>query len=208
MSGLSGSIPSFLLPDGHALTYHQHRAILPPALGHSAIQTAPAHKKEQATGVRWLGWTGMLACLRSPAYPIHVATDTCSLDQSFLISVNGFQLDIASGSSGGTCLAPPARHKAASAGRGVVGQKRKRGGRHSRQEAVSAHGRIRVHSPPPFPLRPRPAGPTLFPPISCPAVLWLLGQAGNKVLQIRGTGGLAALPTVGTTTAASEIGAG
>ena len=51
----------------------------------------------------------------------------------------------------------------------------------------------RVHSPPPFPLRLRQAGPTLLPPISCPAVLWLLGQAGNKVLQIRGTGGSAAL---------------
>jgi len=155
-----------------------------------------------------LWWTGMLACLRSPAYPIHVATDTCSLDQSFLISVNGFQLDIASGSCGGTCLAPPARYNPASAGRGVVGQNRKLAGQHCGQGAVSARGRIRVHSPPPFPLRPRQAGPTLFPPISCPAVLWLLGQAGNKVLRIRGTGGLAALPAVGTTTAASEIGAG
>ena len=150
----------------------------------------------------------MLACLRSPAYPIHVATDTCSLDQSFLILVNAFQLDIASGSSVGTCLAPPARYNPASAGRGVVGQNQRRGGRHCGQGAVSAHGRIRVHSPPPFPLRPRPAGPTPLPPISCPAVLWLLGQAGNKVLRIRGTGGLAALPAVGTTTAASEIGAG
>ena len=129
-------------------------------------------------GVRWLGWTGMLACLRSPAYPIHVATDTCSLDQSFLISVNGFQLDIASGSSGGTCFAPPARYNPATAGRGVVGHSLQSAGQHSGQGAVSAHGRIRVHSPPPFPLRPRPAGPTLFPPISCPAVLWLLGWAG------------------------------
>ena len=150
----------------------------------------------------------MPACLRSPAYPIHVATDTCSLDQSFLISVNGFQLDIASGSCGVTCLAPPARYNPASAGRGVVVHPWLDGGRHCGQGAVSARGRIRVHSPPPFPLRPRPAGPTLFPPISCPAVLWLLGQAGNKVLRIRGTGGLAALPAVGTTTASSEIGAG
>ena len=66
----------------------------------------------------------------------------------------------------------------------------------------------RVHSPPPFPLRPRQAGPTLFPSISCPAVLRLLGQAGNKVLRIRGTGGSAALPAVGATMAASESGAG
>ena len=143
-----------------------------------------------------------------PPYPVHVATDTASLGQSILILVNAFQLDIASGSYGGTCLAPPARYHPASAGRGVVGQNRKLAGQHSGQEAVSARGRIRVHSPPPFPLRPRQAGPTLFPPISCPAVLWLLGQAGNKVLRIRGTGGLAALPAVGTTTAASEIGAG
>ena len=45
--GLYGCIPSFLLPDGHALTYHQHRAILPPALGHLAVQTAPAHKSNR-----------------------------------------------------------------------------------------------------------------------------------------------------------------
>jgi len=61
---------------------------------------------------------------------------------------------------------------------------------------------------PPFPLRPRQAGPTLFPPFSCPAVLWLLGQAGNNVPQDRGTGGLAALPAVGATMAASESEAG
>ncbi len=106
-----------------------------------------------------------------------------SLDQSFWISVNAFQLDIASGSAGGTFLAPPARNHPASAGRGVVVHSWLDGGRHCGQWAVSAHGRIRVHSPPPFPLRPRQAGPTLFPPISCPAVLWLLGQAGNKVLR-------------------------
>ena len=65
---------------------------VPPAQGHPPSGARsfrhtdrPAHKKEQATGVRWLGWTGMLACLRSPAYPVHVATDTCLLDQSILI---------------------------------------------------------------------------------------------------------------------------
>ena len=34
------------------------------------------------------------------------------------------------------------------------------------------------------------------------------GEQGNKVPRIRGTGGLAALPAVGTTTAASESGVG
>ena len=58
------------------------------------------------------------------------------------------------------------------------------------------------------PYGPDKRGLPSFPPISCPAVLWLLGQARNKVLRIRGTGGLAALPAVGTTTAACEIGAG
>ena len=67
---------------------------------------------------------------------------------------------------------------------------------------------LRVHSPPPFPLRPRQAWPTPLPPIVRPAVLWLLGQAGNKVPRIRGTGCLAALPAVWTTTASSESGVG
>ncbi len=38
---------------------------------------------------------------------------------------------------------------------------------------------LRVHSPPPFPLRPRPAGPTPLPLIVRPAVLWLLGRTGE-----------------------------
>ena len=83
----------------------------------------------------------------------------------------------------------------------------KAGGTEGREPSLHVDA-SRVHSPPPFPLRPRQAGPTLFPPISCPAVLWLLGQAGNKVLRIRGTGGSAALPAVGATMAASESGAG
>ena len=46
----------------------------------------------------------------------------------------------------------------------------------------------RVHSPPPFPLRPRQAGPTPFPPFSCPAVLLLLGQEWGLVPRIGGQG--------------------
>ena len=68
----------------------------------------------------------------------------------------------------------------------------KAGGTEGREPSLHVDA-SRVHSPPPFPLRPRQAGPTLFPPISCPAVLWLLGQAGNIVLRDRGTGGSAAL---------------
>ncbi len=176
-------------------------AILPPALGHSAIQTAPAHKKEQATSVRWLGWT---ASPSTSPQTLGTKIDTSNVLIARLY--NGKKLR--KRSYGGTCLTPPARYNPASAGRNVVVHQWLDGGRHCGQGAVSARGRVRVHSPPPFPLRPRPAGPTPLPPITCPAVLLLLGQAGNKVLRIRGTGGLAALPAVGTTTAASEIGAG
>ncbi|WP_303839314.1 hypothetical protein [Selenomonas ruminantium] len=55
---------------------------------------------------------------------------------------------------------------------------------------------LRVHSPPPFPRL---------------SVLRCCGSSveqGNNVPRIRGTGGLAALPAVGTTTASSESGVG
>ena len=50
------------------------QTILLPALGHSAIQTAPAHKKEQATGVRWLGWTA--APSTSPQTPAYLTSQS------------------------------------------------------------------------------------------------------------------------------------
>ncbi|SFA88947.1 hypothetical protein SAMN05216587_10353 [Selenomonas ruminantium] len=168
-AGLSGSIPSFLPPEGQPLTCHQCPPFLLPALGHCAVQTAPGHKPIQATGVRRLWWTA--APSTSPQTPV--------IDQPILKKVNTIQKAMRKGRAAGRAGAPPARHNPASAGRGLVGQNRQQGGRHCGQGAVSAHGRIRVHSPPPFPLRPRPAGPTPLPLISCPAVLWLLGQEGE-----------------------------
>ena len=98
-----------------------------------------------------------------------------------------------------------ARHPQAAALSVKIGSKA--GGTEGRGPSLHMDA-LRVHSPPPFPLWPRQAGPTLLPPLSCPAVLWLLGQTGNKVLRDRGTGGSAALPAVGATMAASESGAG
>ena len=89
----------------------------------------------------------------------------------------------------GRAGAPPAAHIEASAGRAVAAAFPHPQGRPGGQGAVSARGRGCVHSPPPFPLRPRPAGPTLFPPFSCPAVLWLLGQEREFCAADRGTGG-------------------
>ena len=95
---------------------------------------------------------------------------------------------VVTGHLAGRAGAPPAAHIEASAGRAVAAAFPQPQGRPSGQGAVSARGRIRVHSPPPFPLRPRQAGPTPFPPFSCPAVLLLLGQDGSYVPQIGGQG--------------------
>jgi len=99
-------------------------------------------------------------------------------------------LPLVTGHLAGRAGAPPAAHIEASAGRAVAAAFPHPQGRPGGQGAVSARGRGCVHSPPPFPLRPRPAGPTLFPPFSCPAVLWLLGQEREFCAADRGTGGL------------------
>lgn len=58
------------------------------------------------------------------SYAVRVATDT------------GF-----GSSAGGTCFAPPARHKAASAGRALDGQNQKQVGRHCGQETCPLRSR-------------------------------------------------------------------
>ncbi len=95
---------------------------------------------------------------------------------------------VVTGHLAGRAGAPPAAHIEASAGRAVAAAFPHPRGRPGGQGAVSARGRGCVHSPPPFPLRPRPAGPTPFPPFSCPAVLWLLGQEQEYCAADRGQG--------------------
>jgi len=119
-AGLSVSVPSFLPPEGLALTCHQCPPFLLPALGHYACQTAPGHNEQLATGVQWLWWTA--APSTSPQTPI--------IDQSTLKKVNTYQKPMRKGQVSGRADAPPARHNPASAGRGLVGQNRQQGGRH------------------------------------------------------------------------------
>ena len=86
-AGLSVSVPSFLPPEGLALTCHQCPPFLLPALGHCAVQTAPI----QATGVRRLWWTA--APSTSPQTPI--------IDQSTLKKVNTMQKAMRKGRAAG-----------------------------------------------------------------------------------------------------------
>lgn len=90
---------------GHRSRPHKAVAYLTSQAGlDSRAADQPGHNPSLVTGVRWLGWTGKAGqhYAVSPC-PVHVVTDTNSLDQSILILVNMFQKDNASGSGFGTC---------------------------------------------------------------------------------------------------------
>ena len=140
---------------------------------------------------------------------VHAARDTNAFDQSILKLINTIQKSIRKGLVWRDVLAhlPRGTIRPPQAAALSVKIDSKAGGTEGREPSLHMDASASILRPL-SPYGPDKRGLPSFPPISCPAVLWLLGQAGNKVLRIRGTGGLAALPAVGTTIAASESGAG
>ena len=92
VDGLFAYVPSFLLPSGQYATCHRILPFLPPALGHYAVQTAHAHNKQQATGVRWLWWTGKAGLLSHSRLILFTLPETPTyLVQIVVLSARSYQ---------------------------------------------------------------------------------------------------------------------
>ncbi len=156
----------------------------------------------------WVDRKGGAACAVPPC-PVHVATDTDAIDQSILISVQQYAKDNAlgfglAGRAGhlprGTIRHPQA--VALSFIRSSMGDGTEGRGPSLHMDASASILR------PLSPYGPDKRGLPSFPRLSALRCCGSSGEQGNIVPRDRGTGGLAALPAVGTTTAASESGAG
>ena len=178
-AGLSVSVPSFLPPEGLALTCHQCPPFLLPALGHYACQTAPGHNEQLATGVQWLWCTGKTGTRMRARLILYTSPQTPVIDQSILKKVNTIQKAMRKGRAAGRAAHLPLvtiRHPQAVALSVKIVSKA--GGTEGREPSLHMDASASILRPP-FPLRPRPAGPPPLPLFSCPAVLWLLWQEGE-----------------------------
>ena len=162
---------SLVSPSGRSASDVPPVPALPPS-GTRSLRLPDRPRAQRATG------NGCPAALVDSC-AVHAARDTYVFDMSILILVHLNQKAIRRGGLRDVRAHLPLvtiRHPQAVALSVKIVSKA--GGNEGRGPSLHMDA-LRVHSPPPFPLRPRPAGPTPLPLISCPAVLWLLGQEGE-----------------------------
>ena len=177
------------------MTCHRVPTFLPPALGHYAGQTAPRHNEEQATGVHWLRWTA------APSTP----PETPIIDQLILKSVNTMQKSMRRGRGSGraahlplvTFRPPQAASLSVKIGNEV-------GGTEGREPSLHMDASASILRPL-SPYGPDRRGLPLFPRLSA---LRCCSSSVRRGILCCGIGGQRARQPFGTTTAASESGAG
>jgi len=176
------------------------RPDLPPS-GAQSLRRTDRPRAQRATGNGCpLAWVDSCA--------VHAARDTGAFDQSILKKSALCKSQCAGGGASGRAAHLPLvtiRPPQAAALSVKIGNKA--GGTEGREPSLHMDASASILRP----LSPYGPGQRGLPPYPCFPALRCCGSSGrkgNNVLRDRGTGGLAALPAVGTTTAASEQGAG